>query len=72
MKRRALYRNEVKTRLDDPTYDALLRYQQLHGIDSIASALSRLARTSLFGVIGMLPAELSGVSDNPGHVGTRS
>jgi hypothetical protein len=72
MKRRAPYRNEVKTRFDDPTYDAFLRYQQLHGIESESAALLRLARTALLGVIGMLPSEFSGVSDDPAHIGTRS
>lgn len=71
MSRRAAYRNEVKTRLDDRTYEALLRYQAIHGTDSISAALARIAGMALLGVIGILPSELSGVSDSASHVGPR-
>lgn len=70
MKRRAIYRNEVKTRLDDRTYDALLRYQAIHGADSLSAALARVAGTALLGVIGILPADISGVSDEVAQGGT--
>lgn len=70
MTRRAAYRNEVKTRLDDRTYEALLRYQALHGTDSLSSALARITGMALLGVIGILPADLSGVSDDVGRIGT--
>lgn len=72
MSKRAPFRNEVKTRLDDRTYEALLKYQAIHGADSISAALARLTGQVLLGVIGILPAEISGVSDEPSHVGTRS
>lgn len=71
MKRRAAYRNEVKTRLDDRTYEALLRYQALHGTDSLSSALARITGMALLGVIGILPADLSGISDDAAQTGTR-
>lgn len=71
MSRRAAYRNEVKTRLDDRTYEALLRYQAIHGADSISAALARITGMALLGVIGILPADISGVSDEPSHIGTR-
>lgn len=72
MARRAAFRNEVKTRLTDDDYEALLRYQELHGADSTSAALSRLVRMALFGVLGILPAHLSGVSDDASHSGTRT
>lgn len=58
---RAPYRNEVKSRFDDPTYEALLKYQAIYGIESTSAALVRITRMALLGVIGMLPAEISGV-----------
>jgi hypothetical protein len=69
--RRANYRNEVKTRLDDRTYDALLRYQALHGSESISSAAARALGTALLGVIGILPADISGVSADVSQLGPR-
>lgn len=69
MSKRAPYRNEVKTRLDDRTYEALLRYQAIHGTDSVSAALARLTGQVLLGVIGILPAEISGVSDEPAQIG---
>ncbi|CAM2143736.1 protein of unknown function [Pararobbsia alpina] len=67
---RAAFRNEVKTRLDDLTYEALQRYQAIHGIESTSAAMQRALRMSLLGVIGMLPPEISGVSADLGEVGT--
>lgn len=71
MSKRAPFRNEVKTRLDDRTYEALLRYQAIHGADSLSAALARITGMALLGVIGILPSDISGVSDEPSHVGTR-
>lgn len=66
---RAEYRNEVKTRLRDRVYDALQFYKQLHGIDSDSAALNRIAEVALFGVVGILPAQLVGVSAEVGQIG---
>jgi hypothetical protein len=52
------YRNEVKTRLPDRTYDALQQYKALHGIDSDSAALARCVELMLLGVIGNLPSNL--------------
>lgn len=52
------YRNEVKTRLPDRTYDAMQQYKALHGIDSDSAALARLAELMLLGVVGNLPSNL--------------
>lgn len=67
---RAPYRNEVKSRFDDPTYEALLKYQAIYGIESTSAALVRITRMALLGVIGMLPADISGVSPTGSRVGT--
>ncbi|EIF30939.1 hypothetical protein BCh11DRAFT_06451 [Burkholderia sp. Ch1-1] len=67
---RAPYRNEVRARLDDPTYEALLFYQRLHGIESVSSAMARALKGHLLGMVGMLPAEISGVSAHPSQVET--
>lgn len=72
MSKRAPFRNEVKSRLDDRTYEALLKYQAIHGAESISAAVARILGQSLLGVIGILPAEISGVSDEPSHFGTRA
>jgi hypothetical protein len=69
---RAAYRNEVRTRLDDPTYEALLFFQQLHGIDSVSSALAKAVKGHLLGMVGMLPAEISGVSADMSQCETRA
>lgn len=55
---RAAYRNEVKTRLTDRTYDGLRAYMALHGIDHVSVALERVANLYLFGTVGTLPANL--------------
>jgi hypothetical protein len=66
---RAAARNEVKSRLDDPTYEALLFFQRMHGIESTSSALARIAKAHLLGMVGMLPADISGVSAGASHNG---
>lgn len=69
---RAAYRNEVRTRLDDPAYEALLVFQQIHGIDSVSSALARVVKAHLLGMVGMLPVEISGVSAAVSQVETHA
>ncbi|UJH75029.1 hypothetical protein L0U95_24130 (plasmid) [Burkholderia cenocepacia] len=71
MKPRAEFRNEVKTRLRDRVYDALQFYKQLHGIDSDSAALNRIAEVALFGVVGILPTQLVGVSAEPSQAGPK-
>lgn len=72
MSKRAPFRNDVKTRLDDRTYEALLRYQAIHGVDSISAALARVTGVALLGVIGILPADISGVSPEASQAGTHA
>lgn len=67
---RAAYRNEVKTRLTDRTYDGLRAYMALHGIDHVSVALERVANLYLFGTVGTLPANLLGVSSQESLVGS--
>jgi hypothetical protein len=71
MKKRAEYRNDVKTRLTDEEYEAMQTFKALHGIDSDSAALARIARLLLLGVVGTLPANLTGVSSISGQSGRR-
>lgn len=71
MRKRAEYRNEVKSRLRDPTYQALQKYKALTGIDSDSAALARLADQALLGVVGSIPELLVDVSDHVAVIGTK-
>lgn len=53
------YRNEVKSRLRDRTFEAMQRYMQIHGV-SESRAIADLADIALFGFDGTLPALLTG------------
>jgi hypothetical protein len=66
------YRNEVKTRLPDRTYDALQQYKALHGIDSDSAALARCAELMLLGVIGNLPSNLLDRSAEASQLGLKA
>lgn len=58
MKKRAEYRNEVKTRLTDEVYERLQIFKRVHGIESDSAALSRLVEMALCGVLfGVLSSE---------------
>jgi hypothetical protein len=70
MSRRGEYRNEVKTRLPDRTYDGLQAFKALHGIESDSAALCRLADLQLFGTVGNLPANLLERSAVSAQLGT--
>lgn len=69
---RAAYRNEIKTRVEDPVYEGMQAYKALHGIDSDSAAVARILKLFLFGTVGTLPANLIGVSvstaQNGAHV----
>lgn len=66
---RVPYRNEVKTRLSDDEYEALLLFQRLHGVESASNMLRRCVQVALFGLIGSLPADISGISAGASHPG---
>lgn len=66
MRRRASFRNEVKTRLPDRTYCGLQAFKRLHGIESDSAALCRLADLQLFGTVGNLPSNLMEISAGAG------
>lgn len=68
MTRRAEYRNEMKTRVDDDLYDAIQLFKRLHFIESDSAALARIARMLLFGIF---PGQKQVVSDAMGQLGTR-
>jgi len=67
MKKRAEYRNPAKTMLRDRTYDAMQQFKAVYGIDSDSAALARIADLFLLGVVGTLPADLTGVSSDSGQ-----
>lgn len=69
MRRRAHFRNEVKTRLPDRVYCGLQAFKRLQGIESDSAALCRLAELQLFGTVGNLPVDLTGVSADMGRHG---
>jgi hypothetical protein len=59
---RAAFRNEIKTRVEDPVYEGMQAYKALHGIDSDSAAVARILKLFLFGTVGTLPANLVAVS----------
>lgn len=68
MARRAEFRNEVKTRLEDDVYERLQDFKQLNYIDSDSAALNRLVRMLLCGIV---PAPRVGVSADAGRFGAQ-
>lgn len=68
---RAPARNEVKMRLDDDEYCALLAWKKLNGYESEGGTAKRIMRLFLLGAVGTLPTPIEGVSDDLGHIGTR-
>jgi hypothetical protein len=66
---RAVYRNEVKTRLEDPVYEGMQAFKALNGIDTDSAALARITKLFLFGTVGTLPSNLVGVSAVPSRTG---
>ncbi|MCA7083418.1 hypothetical protein K7G19_07370 [Cupriavidus sp. DB3] len=71
MSRRAEFRNEVKTRLNDEDYEALQAFKLMQGFESDSAALQRAVRLALRGVVGTLPVRISGVSAEVSQAGTR-
>ncbi len=69
--RRAEFRNEIKTRLRDRAYEALQLYKRVNGIESDSAAVARLVDVAMFGLVGTLPAEISGVPDEAGRFAPR-
>lgn len=67
MRRRAEYRNEVKTRLDDITYRRMQEFKRQQYIESDSAALARLCQMLLCGIVRD-PSE--DVSDGVGRNGT--
>ncbi|CAE6811122.1 hypothetical protein R69746_05624 [Paraburkholderia aspalathi] len=70
MSRRTEYRNEVKIRLDDRTYEGLLAWKALNGIDYASTAGGRAIQLFLFGTVGNLPANLLDRSSAEARFGT--
>lgn len=51
MRKRAEFRNEIKTRVSDAIFDRLQLFKELHGIESDSAAMARLLEAALFGVL---------------------
>lgn len=66
------YRNEVKTRVTDPTYDGLQQYMQANRCASEARAISELLELALFGTTGSVPHGLVHSSHEMGQFGTKT
>jgi hypothetical protein len=62
MARRAQYRTEIRTRLDDRLYEGIQAYKTLNRLASDSEALNRIVDLFLFGTVGSLPANLITVS----------
>jgi len=66
------FRNEIKTRVRDTTFDAVHRYMRDNRCASEARAISDLLEIALFGVIGSVPPELVGSSHESAQFGPKT
>lgn len=66
------FRNEVKTRVRDATYDAVQRYMAENNCPSEARAISDLLEIALFGMVGSLPADLVDNRHEMGQFGPKT
>jgi len=66
------FRNELKTRVRDSTYDAVLQYMAENRCSSEARAISDLLELALFGVVGTVPPALSDFRPEMGQCGTKT
>ncbi len=67
---RAPYRNEVKTRIDDDTYEVMLLWQQLDGAESISAYVAGILRRHFLGLRAMLPSDVARLSSEASRTGT--
>lgn len=63
-------RNEVKTRLTDEVFAALVEVRRAYGFESEAKALSFVAERGLFGMVRTIPKALVDRSPAVAHVGS--
>ena len=66
------FRNEIKSRVRDGTYEALMQYMQDHRCSSEARAISDLLELALFGVIGTVPPQLGDFRHEAAQSGTKT
>jgi hypothetical protein len=69
MTRRARYRIEVKSRLEEDLYAGLQAYKALNNMSTDSETVARILRLFLFGTVGTLPASLVAVSSHLGQEG---
>lgn len=66
------FRNELKTRVTDPTYDGVQQYMVANRCASEARAISELLELALFGTVGSVPQALSDSGHGMAQFGTKT
>ena len=69
---RTEFRNELKTRVTDPTYDGVQQYMAANRCASEARAISELLELALFGTVGSVPSNLVHSSHEMSQSGTKT
>ena len=66
------FRNELKTRVRDATFEAVQQYMRENRCSSEARAISDLLEIALFGVVGSVPQALCDSSHESAQSGTKT
>jgi hypothetical protein len=66
------FRNELKTRVTDPVYDALQTYIQANRCASEARAISELLELALLGTVGSIPQDVVHCSPGLAQIGPKT
>jgi hypothetical protein len=66
------FRNELKTRVTDPTYEGVQQYMTANRCASEARAISELLELALFGTVGSVPQALVHGSHEMAQFGTKT
>jgi hypothetical protein len=66
------FRNELKTRVADRTYEGVQRYLAENRCTSEARAIAELLDLALFGMVGSVPGLLADIRPEMGQCGTKT
>ena len=66
------FRNELKTRVNDPVYEGVQQYMAENRCASEARAISDLLELALFGTVGSVPHRLIDGSHGMAQSGTKT